>query len=262
MQLVRIGRHAKLRGLVHGVLPPILLRGARSVRQRLARPVGRGELRAAAYYDAVYEGSSSYKEPYWESRYYFLWSVVADRLVRANVGHVLDIGCGPGQFASLLRDKGFDRYCGIDFSETSVELAKGMCPTFEFVVADLSDPETLGTREYDCVLALEVLEHVEDDVGILAHIRLGTTVFITVPNFPDPAHVRYFRDAQAVRARYEHLFSNVRVDTFRADGSRMRYFLMEGIRAAVEDQCRIRADHDPRELLDFPQLDEGGVYPF
>ena len=201
------------------------------MRDHWARPVGRGELRPAGYYDDVYRVSASYRQPYWESRYYFLWSVVADRLVRANVRNILDLGCGPGQFAALLRDKGFERYCGIDFSETSVELAREVCPAFEFAVADLSDPDTLRHREYDCVLALEFLEHVEDDRGILEEIRPGTRVLLTVPNFPDPAHVRYFRRPSAVEARYERLFSDFRIDTFWPDRSGLRYFLLDGTRA-------------------------------
>ena len=199
-----------------------------SPRSRLSR---RGQLQSADYYDAVYDASVTYRRPYWDSRYYFLWSVIADRLAAANVKNVLDLGCGPGQFATLLRDKGFTKYSGIDFSQKSIEIARRVCPEFEFTVADLSDPNTLRDREYDCVLALEFLEHVENDVAILDCVNPGTRAVLTVPNFPDPAHVRYFRNAAAVRTRYRHMFSDFRIDTFWPDKSGMRYFLLDGTRA-------------------------------
>jgi SAM-dependent methyltransferase len=249
MQHAGWGRRGPLRGLLREVLPPVLYTGARFLRRRLDVSAGRGELRAAGYYDEVYEASAAYKQPYWESRYYFLWSVVADRLVRANVRNVLDIGCGPGQFAALLRDKGFDRYCGVDFSVRSVELAKQMCPAFEFVAADLSQAQTLRTRQYDCVIALEFLEHVQDDIEMLGQIRLDTFVLITVPNFPDPAHVRFFKNAAAVKVRYKHLFSDVRIDTFLPDRSGMKYFLMEGTRADVPQQAKSDGSQDLALLL-------------
>jgi trans-aconitate methyltransferase len=210
----------------------------------------------------VYETSASYRQPYWESRYYFVWSVVADRLAKANVDNVLDLGCGPGQVAALLRDKGLVRYCGIDFSKTSVEIARQVCPAFEFIVADLSDPDTLAGREYDCALALEFLEHVEDDVGILDYIKPGTRVLLTVPNFPDPAHVRYFRSAAAVRARYKHRFTDFRIDTFRADKSGMRYFLLDGTRAAVPKLSEIPVGLTRVVAEGLLLGEEEGTFPF
>jgi SAM-dependent methyltransferase len=221
----------KLRTFASQIVPPIMIRGARAARSPWTRLGRRGRLRSAGYYDGVYDASSTYRQPYWDSRYYFLWSVIADRLVRSNVENVLDLGCGPGQFAALLRDKGFTKYSGIDFSQKSIEIARQVCPEFEFAVADLSDPNTLSDREYDCVLALEFLEHVVDDVAILDRVDPGTRTVLTVPNFPDPAHVRYFRNAAAVRTRYEHLFSDFRIDTFWPDKSGMRYFLLDGTRA-------------------------------
>ena len=110
-------------------------------------------------------------------------------------------------------------------------MARECCPEFEFVVADLSDPEAMAGREYDCVLALECLDHLEDDIGVLGSIRAGTLVIASVPNFWSPVHVRVFADANAVRERYQHLFSSLRVVSFLQNANGMRLFLVEGTRS-------------------------------
>src|ERR1700730_536745 len=116
----------RLRALVKDFTPPMLLRAARRLRHRphreLPQPVA--ERQPASYYDGVYAASGAYRGPYAESEYYFMWSIVADRLLKANARSALDLGCGPGQFASLLHDRGgLERYCGIDFSAVSIEIA-------------------------------------------------------------------------------------------------------------------------------------------
>jgi 2-polyprenyl-3-methyl-5-hydroxy-6-metoxy-1,4-benzoquinol methylase len=194
------------------------------------RPSTVGTLQPSSYYDAVYESGAAYNAPYFESPYYFLWSVIADRLQRDGAMTLLDLGCGPGQVAHLLHDKGLStRYVGLDFSERSIQMAKELCPGYDFLQADLTTPKLLESFEYDCVLALEVLEHLDDDIALLRQVRPGARVLATVPNFSDPAHVRYFRDAARVRERYASLFATVTVDTFAAS-RRNKLFLLDGIR--------------------------------
>lgn len=223
----------RLRVLVKDITPPILVRTAR--RRRSAGgsiPQSAPQLRPASYYDKVYADSTAYQGPYAESEYYFMWSIVADRLLRSGAQSVLDLGCGPGQFASLLVDRGgVVHYCGLDFSTVSIELARARCPTLEFVRIDLSDPLAFEARDYDWAVALEVLEHVDDDISLLARLKPGSRVLLTVPNFPDPAHVRTFNSADAVRERYGPLFKGVRVDALMVGTHGQMFFLFEGTRS-------------------------------
>ena len=53
----------------------------------------------ADWYDEIYRQPHDYQAHYTQSRYYFLWSVIADRLIRSGVRRVLELGCGTGQFA-------------------------------------------------------------------------------------------------------------------------------------------------------------------
>jgi trans-aconitate methyltransferase len=211
------------RATVKALTPPILLALAKRI-------LGRGPgLQRAGYYDQFYAASEEYAKAYPDSVYYPVWTVVSDRLTRAAARSVLDLGCGPGQFAELLRDKAIPTYCGIDFSVVSIQHAKERCPGYDFIVADLADVAGLDL-DYDWALALEVLEHIEDDIGVLGQLKPGTRVILTVPNFPDRAHVRVFSDAAEVERRYGHLFEDTTVDTFKHGSAGLEIFLLEGRR--------------------------------
>lgn len=222
-----------LKSTIREITPPIVLRGMRSLVRSLSskekgtRPNG---IRPAQWYDSVYESSVEYRKHYTESVYYFLWTVLVDRMMYQGVDNVLDLGCGPGQFGSLLLEKGFRHYCGVDFSHSCIELAKQNCPSFDFVVANILESDVLEVRDYDCVLAMEFLEHVEEDVDVLSRIKAGVKFFGTVPSFPYISHVRHFSNIEEVEVRYSSLFSSFRVDTFLADPEGNRFYLFEGVK--------------------------------
>src|SRR5262245_8471477 len=87
-----------------------------------------GAEQPAEFYDETFEKGEHWREHYTKSRYYPIWTVVGDRLARAGVKTLLDVGCGPGQMACFLRDRGLARYVGIDFSKARVEHARTACP--------------------------------------------------------------------------------------------------------------------------------------
>ncbi|TWU40469.1 class I SAM-dependent methyltransferase [Novipirellula artificiosorum] len=106
---------------------------------------------------------------------------------------VLEIGCGTGatinrlssQFVSASKTV---QCTGADISADAIRIAKQDYPDRSFIVyketADLADQ----IRAADCVLLLDVIEHVQDDVRMVAAIaeqmRLGATLVITVPADP------------------------------------------------------------------------------
>jgi SAM-dependent methyltransferase len=228
-----------LRVVVKELAPPILYRGLRRLAHWLVPPPKPapkakapvvGEEKTAEWYDAVYQHSAKYARHYSESGYYFMWTVIADRLRRQGVRRILDLGCGPGQFARLLHDQGFRHYCGVDLSSTSVELARRQCPEFEFIVADLLQDDVLARRDYDCLIALEFLEHVHEDLTVLGQVKRGTRFIGSVPSFPSAAHVRHFTSVEQVEARYGSLFSGFQVDVMIRNPKGTRFYLMEGIK--------------------------------
>ena len=221
-----------IKHLVRDLTPPILWNAASKLRHLSRRDQRqrwrRGTEQPPGYYDWSFERKGSWRAHYTQSHYYPLWTVVADRVRRAEAASVLDIGCGPGQVASLLYDKGIPRYLGLDFSPARVRHARLVCPHYRFEVSNVFETDLVCTWEYDCVLIMEFLEHVERDLDLLRRLKTGTRVIATVPTFAATAHVRHFESVNSVRDRYAELFVSLNIEEF-ANAKGNRHFLFEGI---------------------------------
>lgn len=66
---------------------------------------------------------------------------------------VIDLGCGPGLYSKAFVSNGFDCNC-FDGNPYTVEETDNLCG-----ILDLSEPFNLN-KKYDCVLSLEVGEHI------------------------------------------------------------------------------------------------------
>jgi 2-polyprenyl-3-methyl-5-hydroxy-6-metoxy-1,4-benzoquinol methylase len=145
---------------------------------------------------------------------------------------VLEIGCGPGQLAQLLADRGVAKYLGFDFSREAIQMARKRCPSLEFQVADGLTTDSFKTADYEIVICTEVLEHVQADLELLSRIKPGSRCIMTVPNFPYVSHVRHFVSYSDVTARYGSLFSGLRVDWLLMNEQGAGFFLLDGIRTS------------------------------
>jgi 2-polyprenyl-3-methyl-5-hydroxy-6-metoxy-1,4-benzoquinol methylase len=170
---------------------------------------------APDYYDRIFTCVDDYRAHYRDSRYFVLWTQVIALLRRLPSARILEIGCGPGQFAHYLYDQGLRDYHGFDFSPEAIRRAREVVSQ-SFEVGDAAG-EAPYRRDYNVAIVLEVLEHVSDDLGILAHLRRGTVVIFSLPTFDDEAHVRYFRGAQEIVTRYQRVVDFrriVQIDTW------------------------------------------------
>jgi len=220
----------RLKKIVKELSPPILLTAVKALASRTRRGGAPPGERGPAWYDRSFSRIIEGHKHYTEAGHHFLWSVLADRLARDGVRSVLDIGCGPGQLAVLLRDQGIPRYCGIDFSEERLRWARKTCPGFSFVTADAFQTDLLAKFPYDAVVCAEFLNHVQEDLDLVRRIRKGARFYGIVANSPFASHVRVFRSADEVRARYSDLFEDFRVSQFMADRTGKAYFVFEGVR--------------------------------
>lgn len=121
-------------------------------------------------------------------------------------GHdVVDLGCGTGRFAYYLMNETsyYGNYTGVDFSQDALSEASKYSAQEDFRCIDLNDwqpdAERLGATTY---VSLEVLEHLEDDLGLVAKIPPGHQFVFSVPNYESEAHVRWFRNARDIFDRY------------------------------------------------------------
>ena len=77
-----------------------------------------------------------------------------------------------------------------------------------FAVGDARAPQCYAAGcDYDVIVCTEVLEHVPEDLEVIGCWPHGKVVIATVPNFDSPYHVRFFQDAEAVRARYRQVIA-------------------------------------------------------
>jgi SAM-dependent methyltransferase len=100
----------------------------------------------------------------------------------ANV-RLLDIGCGAGNMIHHLSHYG--RVKGIDIDERPVRKARER--GYDVDQFDATRPLPFDTNSFDAVTALDVIEHNQDDLAILADsyriLKPGGHMIITVPAF-------------------------------------------------------------------------------
>jgi 2-polyprenyl-3-methyl-5-hydroxy-6-metoxy-1,4-benzoquinol methylase len=187
----------------------------------------------ADFYNEAYSHTQEYFIHYTNSRYYFVWTVILDRILRISSDvRVLEIGCGPGQLAQLLLDNGIASYHGFDFSSKAVDLAKKKeLANAIFHVGDAYCEPLIekSASSFDCVICTEVLEHLDRDLEVIKRLEPGTRLIATVPNFPYVSHVRHFENAESVRERYQPYLSDFSVLGLRQPTpSNNVYWIFEG----------------------------------
>ena len=174
--------------------------------------------RDADFYDSVYQTGGhlgSYHLHYSESPYLKVWRRGLEIITTLGNPAVLDIGCGPGQFANLLYDNGITTYTGIDHSTEAVKLARQNVPAWEgrFIAGDVFSPGILPNN-FDIAVLFEVLEHMERDIELLTLFPEGKRVLFSVPSYSSPSHVRRFKTSQSVSKRYRRIVDIISLDMF------------------------------------------------
>ena len=99
-------------------------------------------------------------------------------------GTVLDLGCGTGYFLEAL-PPGCEAW-GVDFSPLAVRMSqeRGLARVRVGTTEDLS---AVNDRRYDLATLLDVIEHLDDDLGALKRAREvlkpGGRILVTVPAY-------------------------------------------------------------------------------
>jgi len=161
----------------------------------------------------------SYKPP-WPAR---AWWATRFELMTKHVPYraaILDIGCGNGLFAAYLWHSGIggrSEYTGYDFSLGSIQQAKVGNEAYghqkaKFFRKDIMDIDIAGELKKlgpkALLVCAETLEHVEDDLAVVAKIPAGTEFLFTVPMFDADAHVRWFPTPKSIEDRWGEHFED------------------------------------------------------
>lgn len=133
------------------------------------------------YYETYYQHET---EHWW-----FRWRFA---LIREVIGRIdgipkrprmLDAGCGTGQMLKMLQRQG--SAVGLDLSREAIMFAATR-DARNLVLGSVTNPP-FAEGTFDVALALDVIEHVDDDCGILrglrSIVRPGGALIVTVPAF-------------------------------------------------------------------------------
>ena len=178
----------------------------------------------AEFYDSAYEGEDGSRAvlPYQDTPMRHLYDAVYTKVRRLDP--VVDLGCGNGLFAQCLKARGYcGSYLGLDFSRSAITAALPLVEAteehdypaeeelpqarYDFRVQDLRSwvelpgPETHETT-YVC---LEVLEHLEDDIDLVARVPARARFIFSVPNFWSESHVRVYDHVGTAFGRFGNL---------------------------------------------------------
>jgi len=185
-------------------------------------------VRNAGHYDALFlqerNQGGKYTKP-WQSQPSRVVTYYPALLLA--LAPILDVGCGTGQFAAMAKAYGVAYAMGFDFSQIAINIAQQQCPTARFEVADATSAHALMQSDYKTAVFLEVLEHVYEDLEIIAQVPKGRTVVGSVPNFHTEGHCRWFPSEKSVAKRYSTVLKIDRVIT-EQNGGTNRWFIFRG----------------------------------
>lgn len=125
------------------------------------------------------------RHPWWQARGELLVALLKQFDIDSSA-EMLEAGCGWGTNLTQLEKSGF-AVTGLDISRQALERLDRHNRTL--IEADLSKPLPEDVRQYDVVLALDVIEHIDDDRGVVQRlaqlVRPGGIVVLSVPALPE-----------------------------------------------------------------------------
>ena len=108
------------------------------------------------------------------------------RRIQDPAGRVLDVGCGVGGTVADLLEAGYSAWSGVDPSADGLELARSAQPALPLVAA-VAEALPAAPGSLDCIVSMDVIEHLDDDVAGLTEyrrtLRPGGAVAIAVPAY-------------------------------------------------------------------------------
>ncbi|MCW8917609.1 MAG: methyltransferase domain-containing protein [Gammaproteobacteria bacterium] len=119
---------------------------------------------------------------------------------------ILEIGCGYGKNVQAMKELGYSHVVGIDFSEEQINVARNKLGLEEAHLGNAIDWLNQSNEEFDCIVLIDVLEHLElSSLVILAemlesHLKPGGRVIVQVPNGLAPLNPLRYGDLTHLRA--------------------------------------------------------------
>jgi SAM-dependent methyltransferase len=136
---------------------------------------------------AAYREMADLDQRHWwyRARRAILAELIRREAMPPKDGRVLEIGCGTGHNLDMLG--GFGRLDAVELDDESRAIAEKRLGR-KIISARLPELAGISDGEYDLIVTLDVIEHIDDDAGALAAIapklKRGGKFVMTVPAHP------------------------------------------------------------------------------
>ena len=145
------------------------------------------------------------------------------RFIPADAVDILEVGCGNGAFASLLKETRTVRVTGIEPFDTAASSAREHMDVVIHASAE-EGMRMLDGKSFDCIVFNDVLEHIADPASVLTAARslLRSTghIVASIPN------VRYMPVLRDLLLRGEWTYADEGV----LDRTHLRFFTAKSMR--------------------------------
>ena len=141
---------------------------------------------------------------------------------------VLDVGCGPGETAGALRERGALEIVGVEVDEETA--ARGRHLYDALFVGDVEKTELpFEDGHFDCILYGDVLEHLVDPWGLLKrHRRLLSDKGVVICSIPNVQHYRIIKKL-AAKGRWDYTEDGI------MDRGHLRFFTWRSIVSMLKE---------------------------
>lgn len=140
------------------------------------------------------------RHPWWRARAKLALAILREKGLPLDA-HVLDLGCGWGTNLDALEKAGY-RATGLDISRQVLEAIDA--PNRQLIEADLTKEIPENVEHFDALLALDVIEHIDDDRAAVQRcaslLKPGGLAIFSVPALPEL--YSEFDSIQGHRRRY------------------------------------------------------------
>ena len=186
-----------------------------------------------SYYNNIFKNSVIYaKEAHDITFYYETWKFAYDFIKKRNIKNIVDLGCGPGHFPSLIEENLNIKYKGYDFSSTAIDQARDKIYNngndITFFKQNLSNYSPSFNDNF--FVSFEFLEHISFDLEILNSLLTNDEILFSVPSYDDPGHVRCFPNEKDIENRYNSILNLTLLNTKKFRNNTKTIYLYHGIK--------------------------------
>lgn len=185
------------------------------------------------------------RHPWWHARAHLMLALLRKLHVRPPAS-VLDAGCGWGTNLDVLESHGYDA-AGLDISRQSLDRLDR--PGRALIEADLTKELPARLSQFDAVIALDVLEHLDDDQQAVARLaqlaKPGGIVLVSVPALPE-----LYSEFDAVQGHRRRYVPETLREAFRESGLSVEQVLWWG--AWMVPLLRLQRNRTLRSVASSP----------